>query len=159
MECKVFMHRNCQKMRHSNAIAHDTLISKDLNFSHEQNRSSEQEMQALTSKGFGCDVGCFGRHKTNIQLSKRRSAWHRRFGVSCTIYKFIMRDTIAMHFEKWKYRIFGSIQCFQQIKKKTFQELTNFPYMSRIQHADKYRRLTCMDSALQLYLPTGRNIS
>lgn len=92
-----------------------------------------------------------------IQLSKRRSAWPRRFGVSCTIYKFIMRDTIAMHFEKWKYRTFGSIQ-WSTDSRKTFQEPTNFPYISRMQHADKYRRLTCMDSALQLYLPTGRNI-
>ena len=70
MECKVFMHRNCQKMRYSNAIAHDTLISKDQNFSHEQNRSSEQEMQALTSKGFGCDVGCCGRHNKHPVVKK-----------------------------------------------------------------------------------------
>lgn len=116
---------------HSNgkSIADDTLIliSKEQDFSHEQNRSNEQEIVASLQRH---DPGQHSARKasdatwgvldatTNIQLSKRCSAWHMRFGVSCVICKFVMRDTIAMHLEKWKYCKFRSSHWFQQIQKK-----------------------------------------
>lgn len=112
---------------------------------------------ALSSKGFGCDVGCFGRHNKHPIVKKMFSMAHEVWSVLRHIQ--IRNAWHHCHaFRKMEISQISFKPLVSTDSKKTLKEPTNLPYMSGMQRADKYPRLTCMDSALQLCLSRGRKI-